>query len=191
MWIYISAKVWEVDGLEVRWDFIFEVGRWCILIFFDWIRFTWVLTGLDRNASDCGMEMIRDICGRRSLYWSWHVTQPSFVLSLINFKVKTSFLDNMNLWYCVFVNLHGCLEFPKSYHSLVWCIVHELRKLQHKFWFINLRKNDNWWLGMPSNPLQSSCLENPRDGGAWWAAIYGVAQSQTRLKWLSSSSRHA
>ena len=39
-------------------------------------------------------------------------------------------------------------------------------------------------------PLQCSCLENPRDGGAWWAAIYGVAQSQTRLKWLSSSSRY-
>ena len=36
------------------------------------------------------------------------------------------------------------------------------------------------------NPLQCSCLENPRDGGAWWAAIYGVAQSRTRLKWLSS-----
>ena len=38
------------------------------------------------------------------------------------------------------------------------------------------------------NPLQCSCLENPREGGAWWAAVYGVAQSQTRLKWLSSSS---
>ena len=38
------------------------------------------------------------------------------------------------------------------------------------------------------NPLQCSCLENPRDGGAWWAAIYGVAQSRTWLKWLSSSS---
>ena len=38
------------------------------------------------------------------------------------------------------------------------------------------------------SPLQCSCLENPRDGGAWWAAVYGVAQSQTRLKWLSSSS---
>ena len=37
------------------------------------------------------------------------------------------------------------------------------------------------------NPLQCSCLENPRDGGAWGAAIYGVAQSRTRLKWLSSS----
>src|SRR5574340_1061478 len=32
------------------------------------------------------------------------------------------------------------------------------------------------------NPLQCSCLENPRDGGSWWAAVYGVAQSQARLK---------
>ena len=39
------------------------------------------------------------------------------------------------------------------------------------------------------NPLQSSCLENPRDGRAWWAAVYGVTQSQTRLKRLSSSSQ--
>ena len=38
------------------------------------------------------------------------------------------------------------------------------------------------------NPLQYSGLENPRDGGAWWAAVYGVAQSQTWLKWLSSNS---
>ena len=39
------------------------------------------------------------------------------------------------------------------------------------------------------NPLQCSCLENPRDGGAWWAAVYGVIQSWTQLKRLSSSSR--
>ena len=38
------------------------------------------------------------------------------------------------------------------------------------------------------NPLQCSCLENPRDGEAWWAAVYGVAQSRTQLPWLSSSS---
>ena len=38
------------------------------------------------------------------------------------------------------------------------------------------------------DPLQCSCLENPRDGGVWWAAVYGVAQSQTQLKLLSSSS---
>ena len=38
------------------------------------------------------------------------------------------------------------------------------------------------------NPLQCCCLENPRDGGAWWAAVYGVAQSWPQLKRLSSSS---
>ena len=38
------------------------------------------------------------------------------------------------------------------------------------------------------NPLQCSCLENPRDRGAWWATVYGVAQSRTRLKRFSSSS---
>ena len=37
------------------------------------------------------------------------------------------------------------------------------------------------------NPLQCSCLENPRDGGAWWADFYRVTQSRTCLKWLSSS----
>ena len=40
------------------------------------------------------------------------------------------------------------------------------------------------------NPLQCSCLENPRDRGACWAAICGVSQSQTRLTWPSSSSKH-
>ena len=50
------------------------------------------------------------------------------------------------------------------------------------FFFLRLNAEGN------GNPLQCSCLENPRDGGAWWAAICGVAQSRTRLKWLSSSS---
>ena len=42
--------------------------------------------------------------------------------------------------------------------------------------------------GGNGTPLQCSCLENPMDRGAWWAAVYGVAQSRTRLKRLSSSS---
>ena len=40
------------------------------------------------------------------------------------------------------------------------------------------------------NPFQCSCLANTRDGGAWWAAVSGVPQSRTQLKWLSSSSRY-
>ena len=42
--------------------------------------------------------------------------------------------------------------------------------------------------GGNGSPLQRSCLENPRDGGAWWAAVHGVAQSRTRLRRLSDSS---
>ena len=46
-----------------------------------------------------------------------------------------------------------------------------------------------FWIGEGNgNPLQCSCLENPRDGGAWWASIYGVTQSRTQLKRLSNSS---
>ena len=41
------------------------------------------------------------------------------------------------------------------------------------------------------NPLQCSCLENPRDGAAWWAAVYGVTQGWTGLRRLSSSSSMA
>ena len=48
------------------------------------------------------------------------------------------------------------------------------------FTFMHLRRK---W-----QPLQCSCLENPRDGGAWWAAVYGVTQGQTQLKQVSSSS---
>ena len=53
-------------------------------------------------------------------------------------------------------------------------------------WLIGKLIWTSWkWNG---NLLQCSCLENPRDGGAWWAAVCGVAQSRTRLKRLSSSS---
>ena len=57
-----------------------------------------------------------------------------------------------------------------------------------------LRVGHNWATSLSrigegnGNPLQCSCLENPRDGGARWAAVSGVAQSRTQLKWLSSSS---
>ena len=50
------------------------------------------------------------------------------------------------------------------------------------FLFTFMRWRRKW------HPLQCSCLENPRDGGTWWAAVSGVTQSQTRLKRLSSSS---
>ena len=48
--------------------------------------------------------------------------------------------------------------------------------MQYKYYAMQYTGEGN------GNPLQCSCLENPRDRGAWWAAVYGVAQSQTRLK---------
>ena len=55
------------------------------------------------------------------------------------------------------------------------------------FHFTKIVSLHTLWEGT-GDPLQCSCLENRRDGGAWWAAVYGVSQSQTRLKRLSSSS---
>ena len=69
-----------------------------------------------------------------------------------------------------------------------WAVVHGVaRKLDtteplHFYFSLSCPGEAN------SNPLQCSCLENPRDGGVWWAAIHGVAQSQTQLKQLNSSS---
>ena len=64
----------------------------------------------------------------------------------------------------------------KEYVKAVYCHPAYLTYMQSTSWEGN------------GNPLQCSCLENPRDGGAWWAAVYGVAQSRTWLKRHSSSS---
>ena len=75
-------------------------------------------------------------------------------------------------------NEQSCLRTTGLYHDL-------LSSVFHFFYFI---------LGtliygeVNGTPLQYSCLENPMDGGAWWAAVHGVARSRTRLKRLSSSS---
>ena len=78
-------------------------------------------------------------------------------------------------WLHVFFYRLNYLNLCKS-HSIVYYM--EL--------FSNL-----WLLEGNGNPVQCSCLANPRDGGAWWAAVSGVAQSRTRLKRLSSSSSSA
>ena len=59
----------------------------------------------------------------------------------------------------------------------VMLVVGFINHLYHvqEFFFLNVGEGNG-------SPLQCSCLENPRDGGAWWAAVYGVAQSRTRLK---------
>ena len=104
------------------------------------------------------------------------------VLSLISF---------LWLWFSF------CLAIATHFSTLAWKMpwAEEPGRLQS---MESLRVRHDWVTHFHSslscigegngNPLQCSCLENPRDGGAWWAAIYGVAQSQTWLKRLSSSS---
>ena len=105
----------------------------------------------------------------------------------------------------ILVNSHiGSAKFKKAMapHSstLAWKIpwVEEPGRLQSMG---SIRVGHDWATSLSlftscigegnGNPLQCSCLENPRDRGAWWAAVYGVAQSRTRLKRRSSSSSSA
>ena len=94
----------------------------------------------------------------------------------------------------VFFTVSIVLCFPECHIvGNMWCVTFpdwllSFRTIHLRFLHVFL------WLDSSSlgegngNPLQCSCLENPMDRGAWWAAIYGVAQGQTQLKQLSSSS---
>ena len=81
---------------------------------------------------------------------------------------------------------YSCLEKSHGWRSRVGCSPWGLGELDtteqlHFHFSLSCIEEGN------GNSLQCSCLENPRDGGAWWAAVYGVAQSRTWLKRLSSS----
>ena len=82
---------------------------------------------------------------------------------------------------------YSCLEKSHGWRSLVGC-----SPWSHEEWDTTERLCFHFSLSCiregNGNPLQCSCLENPRGGRAWWTAVYEVAQSWTRLKWLSSSS---
>ena len=82
---------------------------------------------------------------------------------------------------------YSCLEKSHGWRGLVGCSpwgLEESDMTEHLHFHFSLS-----CIGEGNgNPLQCSCLENSRDGGAWWAAVYGVAQSPTWLKRLSSSS---
>ena len=70
---------------------------------------------------------------------------------------------------------------PGGLQSMVWLRVGTTERLHFHFSLSCIGEGNG-------NPLQCSCLENPRDGGAWWAAVYGVTQNRTQLNRLSSSS---
>ena len=113
-------------------------------------------------------------------------SSPSYFLSfLFCLLVDCVIWKGDFYWYCFSLiieisGLYSCLE--------KW--TEEPDELQSMG---SLRVRHDWTTSLSrigegnGNPLQCSCLEDPRDGGAWWAAIYGVTQSRTRLKRLSSS----
>ena len=129
----------------------------------------------DHHCKFCQLERLsRAVTGpAQSLFWS----EPgsSYVWTPV---ASDSF-------YCQVPTLHGLL-----YHWLttLWRIEHNLSCSLGSPKDLKERFSVSWiwrYLEGNGNPLQCSCLENPRDGGAWWAAVYGVTQSRTRLKWLS------
>ena len=75
---------------------------------------------------------------------------------------------------------HGLPAEHSTAHKVVW----PQRSNLESDWLLLIGEGSG-------NPLQCSCLENPRDGGAWWAAVHGVAQSGTRLKWLAAAAAAA
>ena len=89
-------------------------------------------------------------------------------------------------------------EFSSISHFLICCDHWETQNsvlCPFALFFSQTTLNDDvcfggFWRRKWQPPLQCSCLENPRDRGAWWAAIYGVAQSRTWLTWLSSKQQH-
>jgi len=86
-----------------------------------------------------------------------------------------------------------CLPLPAVFRfvSLIFCFLHFVYYFADKGVLVKAMVFPVVMYGCGEgngNPLQYSCLENPMGGGAWWAAVYGVAQSWTRLKRLSSSS---
>ena len=82
-------------------------------------------------------------------------------------------LEGRRQWHTTPVLLPGKSHGPRS---LVGCEELDMTERLHFYFSLSCIGEGN------GNPLQCSCLENPRDGGAWWAAVYGVAQSGTRLK---------
>ena len=95
----------------------------------------------------------------------------------------------MNLWATYYQN-------PFQLPSIWTTCLHKTEYIRHSGIYANASvEADNTHhficLYYPlSNPLQCSCLENPRDGGAWWAAVYRVAQSRTWLKHLAAARLH-
>ena len=124
------------------------------------------------------------------LIWDFSLNQMLCHFSLLLYASKCLCLTTMHFFCVQFSNLYwivNLLLLPGKSHgrrSLVGCSPwggqeSDTTEQLHFLFSLSCIGEGN------GNPLQCSCLESPRVGGAWWAAVYGVAQSRTRLKWLS------
>ena len=150
-------------------------------------------------SMDCGIIWLKS-----SLLWLFHLSScvPLTCSCRFGFRVLPYFLTFLDApGSCIFPApaLESAIS-PKNLGSFYWEMVFRNQDLDsgsaYCFWSVIASRpshvtelgNMCVYIYINGNPLQCSCLENPRDGGAWWVAVYGVAQSRTQLKRLSSSS---
>ena len=127
----------------------------------------------------------------------------SFINLNVCYKRTTSALLSAHLLYLSFPYLEPVCCSMSSSNCCFLTYIHVSQEAGKVIWYSHLLKNFPQFdvihivksFGVVNkgegngNPLQCSCLENPRNQGAWWAAVYGVTQSRTQLKRLNSSSR--
>ena len=165
-----------------------------------WPLWPYLLKSLSLNTVTLGVRALTDELeaggqnsGHKSFSPSWESPPPS----VCNVCCSLQWIPLGNyfvLFVCFYLFMSEKTMAPHS-STLAWKIpwMEEPGRLQSMG---SLRVRHYWATSLSlsctgegnGNLLQYSCLENPKDGGAWWAAVYGITQSQTRLKWLSSSS---
>ena len=109
--------------------------------------------------------------------WGWYISETSLFGLNYSWQLEKAMAPHSSIlaWKIPWAEEPGGLQSMGRWES-------DTTERLHFHFSLSLTGEGN------GSPLQYSCLENPRDGGAWWATFCGVAQSRTRLKWLSSSS---
>ena len=130
-----------------------------------WMLRKWILTGMEWSGKKEMQE------------WQWDYRQQiqDFSVNRVQSREAMTTCSSPLAWKIPWTEEPGGLQSVGSRR-----VRHDWATSLSFFTFLHWRRN--------GNPFQCSFVENPRDGGAWWASIYGVAQSQRQLKWLSSSS---
>ena len=119
----------------------------------------------------------------------WHRgLQPTRLLCPWDFPGKSTGVGCHRLGKPEFLTGKRQQRIYKTWWPLGGTFYFLIREMALNSVFIILSSPSNRWGEGDGTPLQDSRLENPMNAGAWWAAVHGVSQSRTRLKWLSSSS---